>query len=462
MVVRDCASFGLPRHVPRRPAPTGAPQRGPHGVHRGRPVTRLAAVAAGMALDRWWASRRPRCTPSPGSARRWARSSTCCGATTRRRASCTRRSASARRGYRGGGCGAWSATRRGARRDRGVRRWAHARRRGTGGGRAARSGDLPGARRRLASLVGRDTSAGHGRRGACGGRVGGREHDGRRRRAGAVGRLARGTRRAGPPRRQHDGRHGRPPLGPLPALRLGERPARRRRQRRAGHRRRRARRRPPPGRWRAIGRAVAVDARLHPSPNAGVIEGAFAAALGISLGGANRYGDVVEDRGRLGGGRDPVAADIARAVRLRRALGIGPPPCSSWSRVSARCAAGRGGGPSCGWCRAATRRHRPGARSWRRSAPRGRRRSGATRPASARTRRCLAIAWRVVGKCSTSVVAVCGPSWTRRSRTARRVGSARTANSSSSGRRPSGSGLTRGRRAPGRRAAAGARPRRTG
>jgi adenosylcobinamide-phosphate synthase len=78
-----------------------------------------------------------------------------------------------------------------------------------------------------------------------------------------------------------------------------------------------------PTRWRAIGRAVTVDARRHPSPNAGLIEAAFAGALGISLGGANTYGDVVEDRGRLGGGRPPEVADIARAVRLRRALGVG-------------------------------------------------------------------------------------------------------------------------------------------
>jgi adenosylcobinamide-phosphate synthase len=77
-----------------------------------------------------------------------------------------------------------------------------------------------------------------------------------------------------------------------------------------------------PCRWRPVLRAVVVDARRHPSPNAGLIEGAFAGALGIGLGGANRYGDVVEDRGRLGGGPDPVAADIARAVRLRRALGV--------------------------------------------------------------------------------------------------------------------------------------------
>ncbi len=77
-----------------------------------------------------------------------------------------------------------------------------------------------------------------------------------------------------------------------------------------------------PGRWRAIGRAVLVDARRHPSPNAGLIEGAFAGALGVGLGGANRYGDVVEDRGRLGAGPAPTAADIARAVQLRRWVGL--------------------------------------------------------------------------------------------------------------------------------------------
>jgi adenosylcobinamide-phosphate synthase len=77
-----------------------------------------------------------------------------------------------------------------------------------------------------------------------------------------------------------------------------------------------------PSRWRAIGRAVLVDARRHPSPNAGLIEAAFAGALGVALGGANRYGATVEDRGRLGDGRAPAVADIARAVRLRRFLGM--------------------------------------------------------------------------------------------------------------------------------------------
>ena len=140
-------------------------------------------------------------------------------------------------------------------------------------------------------------------------------------------------------------------------LRLGERPPRRRRQRRAGRRRRR---RSSPSRHPG---AVAGDRACrrrstpgrHPSPNAGVIEGAFAAALGIALGGTNRYGDVVEDRGRLGAGPDPVAADIARAVRLRRCRRRRHRRrARRRSRLSARCAGGRAGGPSCGWRRAAS------------------------------------------------------------------------------------------------------------
>jgi adenosylcobinamide-phosphate synthase len=64
-------------------------------------------------------------------------------------------------------------------------------------------------------------------------------------------------------------------------------------------------------------RAVIVrDARAHPSPNAGVAEAAFAAALGVRLGGRNQYGDRVEDRATLGNGRPPDLDDIARAVKL--------------------------------------------------------------------------------------------------------------------------------------------------
>jgi adenosylcobinamide-phosphate synthase len=66
--------------------------------------------------------------------------------------------------------------------------------------------------------------------------------------------------------------------------------------------------------WRTVWR----DGRAHPSPNAGVAEAAFAAALGLRLGGTNRYGDRVEHRPSLGDGRAPRPADIRAAVRLLR------------------------------------------------------------------------------------------------------------------------------------------------
>lgn len=66
--------------------------------------------------------------------------------------------------------------------------------------------------------------------------------------------------------------------------------------------------------WRAVRR----DAPAHPSPNSGVAEAAYAAALGVRLGGTVRYGTRVEDRPRLGTGRPVEPADIAPAVRLTR------------------------------------------------------------------------------------------------------------------------------------------------
>lgn len=59
-------------------------------------------------------------------------------------------------------------------------------------------------------------------------------------------------------------------------------------------------------------------ARRHPSPNAGWCEAAYAAALGLTLGGRNTYGDHVEHRPLLGVGRAPGAADIERATKLTR------------------------------------------------------------------------------------------------------------------------------------------------
>jgi adenosylcobinamide-phosphate synthase len=69
---------------------------------------------------------------------------------------------------------------------------------------------------------------------------------------------------------------------------------------------------------RAVWAAVRRDAPGHPSPNAGVAEAAFAAALGLRLGGANTYGALVEQRVFLGQGRTPASSDIATAVTLSR------------------------------------------------------------------------------------------------------------------------------------------------
>jgi len=78
-----------------------------------------------------------------------------------------------------------------------------------------------------------------------------------------------------------------------------------------------------PRRATAVLRAVRRDAAAHPSPNAGVIEAAFAGALGIRLGGANRYGERVEHRARLGEPGAPMARaqDIDRARLLARDMG---------------------------------------------------------------------------------------------------------------------------------------------
>jgi adenosylcobinamide-phosphate synthase len=72
---------------------------------------------------------------------------------------------------------------------------------------------------------------------------------------------------------------------------------------------------------RVVWRAVRQDAPGHPSPNAGVAEAAFAAALGLRLGGRNRYGDRIEARPGLGDGRPPAPDDIGAAVRLAADVG---------------------------------------------------------------------------------------------------------------------------------------------
>ncbi|MGY1787035.1 cobalamin biosynthesis protein [Geodermatophilus sp. SYSU D00698] len=74
------------------------------------------------------------------------------------------------------------------------------------------------------------------------------------------------------------------------------------------------------------------DGAAHPSPNAGRCEAAAAGALGLRLGGRNVYGSRVEDRPVLGDGAAPASSDVARAVRLSRAV---------WLAAAAAAAVGR-------------------------------------------------------------------------------------------------------------------------
>jgi adenosylcobinamide-phosphate synthase len=90
--------------------------------------------------------------------------------------------------------------------------------------------------------------------------------------------------------------------------------------------------------WRAWRR----DAAKHPSPNAGVAEASFAGALGVRLGGPTQYAHELEIRPTLGDGRIPDVDDLARAVRLSRAVqllvaaAVVSVACRSGRRVSAR------------------------------------------------------------------------------------------------------------------------------
>ncbi len=70
----------------------------------------------------------------------------------------------------------------------------------------------------------------------------------------------------------------------------------------------------------SAGRAVRVyqrDRKRHPSPNGGHPESAMAGALGVRLGGENRYGERVENRPFLGDEGEPLGArHVKLAVRL--------------------------------------------------------------------------------------------------------------------------------------------------
>jgi adenosylcobinamide-phosphate synthase len=73
---------------------------------------------------------------------------------------------------------------------------------------------------------------------------------------------------------------------------------------------------------RPVWEIVRRDAPAHPSPNAGVAEASFAAALGVRLGGRVSYEGRWEDRPVLyEEGRSPGPGDLRRAVRLSGKVG---------------------------------------------------------------------------------------------------------------------------------------------
>jgi adenosylcobinamide-phosphate synthase len=74
------------------------------------------------------------------------------------------------------------------------------------------------------------------------------------------------------------------------------------------------------GQPQAAWRTARSDGPRHPSPNAGWCEAAFAGALGVRLGGALSYSGRTEHRPELGTGRSPDPGDVARAIRLSRAV----------------------------------------------------------------------------------------------------------------------------------------------
>jgi adenosylcobinamide-phosphate synthase len=76
------------------------------------------------------------------------------------------------------------------------------------------------------------------------------------------------------------------------------------------------------GRRHVTWRAAMVDGARHPSPNAGRVEGAFAGALGVRLGGVNHYAHGTETRPQLGDGAPPRTSDIGRAVHLAQRVGV--------------------------------------------------------------------------------------------------------------------------------------------
>lgn len=71
---------------------------------------------------------------------------------------------------------------------------------------------------------------------------------------------------------------------------------------------------------REAARAWRRDGAAHESPNAGVVEAAFAGALGVRLGGPVRYAESIADRRWIGGEEQVSPAALVRALRLSHAV----------------------------------------------------------------------------------------------------------------------------------------------
>lgn len=82
------------------------------------------------------------------------------------------------------------------------------------------------------------------------------------------------------------------------------------------------------GRPGQVWRICRRDAIADPSPNAGWSEAAYAAALGVQLGGTNQYRGIIKHKPLLGDARHPITAETVQA-----ALGLTRWACLGWLSI---------------------------------------------------------------------------------------------------------------------------------